>query len=113
MPRQAQPEPLRERASDRAEAEWADLELLQPRRFERTLEWRRTTGPPREDEGDRGRPETARRKDECVGRGRVEPLDVVDRDQQRLVCGERSKRIQEPERDRSRRGRDGAGLHAK
>ena len=81
LARDAQPEPVAQDATDRAEAEWAEFHPLDAVRVERELEWRRGPRPAREEEADLGALEPSRGKREGGGRGGVEPLDVVERDQ--------------------------------
>ena len=72
-------------------------------RLERALEHRAAAGAAREQERDRLAGEPAGGERERLGRRRVEPLDVVDRDDDRAVGGDRAQQVQEPERDRARR----------
>ena len=81
LTRDAQPEPLTQEAADRAEAERAELQPLDAARVERELERRCGPRPAGEEEADLGAFEPSRGEGEGGGRGGVEPLDVVERDQ--------------------------------
>ena len=54
----------------------------------------------REEHPDALGPQSSARVREACGRGRVEPLDVIDRDDDRAIVGERTQRGQERETDR-------------
>ena len=105
LPREAQPEPLGQDPPRGAEAERADLEPSQRPPLERALESSLDTGALGEQEADGLALEPAHGEVECVGGRRIEPLDVVDRDQQRLTGGQGAQRVQEAERDRVGLGR--------
>jgi hypothetical protein len=111
LPRQAEAEPVGQEAADRADAERADLETLQPFPLERPLQLgpaARTLG---EEKANRLALEPARGERERLGGGRIEPLHVVDRDEERLVSGQRAQPVQESDGDRLRvrRCTDGLG----
>ena len=108
-PRQAQAEPLGQQPARGAETERADLE---PHRVERALEHRAAAGAAREQERDRLTGEPAGGERERLGRLHVEPRDVVDRDDDRAVGGDRAQQVQEPERDRAWVRRLGRALGA-
>ena len=105
LPREAQPEPLGQDPPRGAEAERADLEPSQRPPLERALESSLDTGALGEQEADGLALEAAHGEVECVGGRRIEPLDVVDRDQQRLTGSQGAQRVQEAERDRVGLGR--------
>ena len=67
---------------------------------------------PREQEAHGPVAEAAGRERQCVGRGRIEPLDVVDRHEQRRAVGEATQDVEESEGDRPLSGRRPLGLRA-
>ena len=62
-------------------------------------------GAPGEQEDDRLVPEPASGEGERGGGGRIEPLDVVDGDEERPASGQRSQRVEQTDGDRLRLGR--------
>ena len=66
---------------------------------------RRRPGRLREQEADGLAVETARGEGERLGRGGIEPLEVVHGDDQRPAARERPQHVEQPERDRARLGR--------
>ena len=105
LPCEAQPEPLGQDPPRSAEAERADLEPSQRPPLERALESSLKTESLGEQEADGLALEAAHDEVECVGGRRIEPLDVVDRDQQRLTGSQGAQRVQEAKRDRVGLGR--------
>jgi hypothetical protein len=95
-----QPEPLGQDPPRRAEAQRADLDARQPSPVEGLLELRRRCRAPGEEECDRFALEPAGGEGKRVGGRRIEPLDVVDCDQQRPAGCQRAERVQEADRDR-------------
>ena len=102
LARQAQAEPLGQHPPRGADAQRPDLKALQPAALERPLERRRIIAAARQQEANGLAAEPARHKRQRLGRGRVEPLDVVDRDQQRRVRTQIPQHAQKSERDRVR-----------
>ena len=79
----------------RAEAERADSDTLDPVRVEGVLDGRRLvplSEPTRPDEQHVGLGQPAKREPERARRGRIEPLEVVDRDDD-VLFGEQPKRV--------------------
>ena len=112
VPRQAQSQALREQPLRRGEAQRADLEPLHAVRALCPLERRRAARALREQKADRVVAEASGGEGDCVrGRG-VEPLHVVDRDEQRTSRGERADGAQEAHAERSGRWWVGRGLRA-
>ena len=99
LARDAQPEPVAQDAADRAEAEWAEFHPLDAVRVERELERRRRPRPAGEEEADPGALEPSRGKREGGGRGGVEPLDVVERDQDGITRRHRTERVEATDAD--------------
>ena len=97
-PRHAQPEPFGQHTARCAEAQWPDLQALEPAVLQGALERRRIVATPREQEPERLAIESARHERQRLGRGRVEPLNVVDRHEQWRArsCAD----VEEAERDR-------------
>jgi hypothetical protein len=108
LPRQAQLEPFREHPPRRAETERPHLQPLDG--CEGALERDGSTGPPGKDERHRTRVEAPGGECEGVSGGSVQPLKVVDGNEQRAVGRERAQRIPKAERDRSAIGRRVSGL---
>ena len=98
-------EPLGEDAPEGAHAQRLDLEPRKPRRPERRLERRLALRACREEKAHGNAVEPARGEGERVGGRAVEPLDVVDRDEDGLPGGERAEGAQEADRDRRAFGR--------
>ena len=94
-PRHAEPEPLRQQATRRVEIERADLDALAS---EHALERRPAAGPPGQEERDPLLGEPRPGEGQRLGGGRVEPLQVVDRHQQR--ARQPAQLVEHPERDR-------------
>ena len=103
LTRQAQLEPLGQHPARRAEAERPHLQPLQRR--QRALDGSCPAGTPGEHERHVAAVETPGREGERIAGGRVQPLEVVDGDQQRALGRERAKRVPESERDRAVVGR--------
>ena len=97
----------RRSARTRREGAHAQRLDLQPRtrRPERRVERRLALRACREKEAHGDAVEPPRRVGERVGGRAVEPLDVVDRDEEGLSGGERAERAQEADRDRRALGR--------
>jgi hypothetical protein len=98
----AQAMSLCEDAPGCAAAERADLDPVPPRRIDHGVEEGLGAGPPGEEEGDVLLPEAAGGEGESVGGGPVEPLDVVDRDHERLAGRQRPQGVEQTERDLER-----------
>ena len=110
MPRQRQSEPPEQDAPRRPEAQRADVQDLEPTCLERLLEGRRRPSALGEQNADVALVEPSRSVGERGGRRRVEPLEVVDRNEQRCRGCEGAQRPEEADRDRLRfRGRTGGG----
>jgi hypothetical protein len=105
----AEPEPLEQQQPDRRHAERTDVDPLGPVPLERPLELRRKPRELREQEADGLGVDAAGREREHLARRRVEPLEVVDRDDHRRRAGERAQQVEQPERDRVRLGRRTGG----
>jgi hypothetical protein len=112
LPGQDQAEPLLQEMPQRTEAERADLEELEAPGAAGVLERRGGSGTPREQEADVVLRETAACEGQRVPRGRIEPMDVVDRDEHGCARRQRPYDMEEAERDRSRLGRHPVGLDA-
>ena len=104
MTREAETEPLVQKLPYPAQAQRTHLEALDARRPDRPLERRRSTGALGEQEADGGRLEPWRRELQHFERRRVEPLHVVDRDQERPAIGQRAQDVEKTERDRPQLG---------
>ena len=102
MVRQAEPEPLGEEVSRRAEAHRAYEQVLGTSVGERLLQSRVASRAPRAEKRDRLLIDTSHGVRQRLLRGSVEPLDVVDRDEQRISGRERAQRGQHAERDQVR-----------
>ena len=97
-PRQLQPEPLPQQMVKRAQAQRAEPEPLQPLVWERALELERR--------GDLGQLAQSRKQADPLvaqspqrdlqhrGRGRVEPLDIVERDDHGALLREHAQHIE-------------------
>ena len=96
-PRNAEPQPLGQQAARVVEPERPDLEALERPAFEHAFERRAPPGPPCEQERDAVVREPRRGERQRLGRGGVEPLEVVDRHHQR---GEPAQLVEHAERDR-------------
>ena len=99
LTRHAQREPLTQEAADRAEAEWAELQPLDAARVERELERRCRPRPAGEEEANLGAFEPSRDEGEGGSRGGVEPLDVVERDQDGATGRHRTKCVEAADAD--------------
>ena len=112
--RQLQIEPPSEQVVQRAQAERSNPEPLQPLFGERLLELerRREAGhlPQRHQRGDRLVAQAAEGDLEHGRRGRVEPLDIVERDDHRTVLCERAQDVEQSDSDQARIRRSLAGL---
>ena len=97
-----QAEPLGKQPAHGPEAERCNLEALQPRSLERAFERRRAAGSPGEQKADLLALQAPRGKRESFSRGWIEPLDIVDSDQERRRGRQRAQRVQEPDCDRVR-----------
>ena len=105
LPGKVEAETLGEDTPQGAHAQRLDLEPRKPRRPERALERRLALRACREEKAHRDAVEPARRVGERVGGRAIEPLDVVDRDEDGLPGGERAEGTQEADRDRRALGR--------
>ena len=104
-------EPLAEEAADRLLAQRPDRQPSDPVIAERAVELeasRRGLRPHAEgrDDADRLDPQPAQHEGEHADGRRVEPLDVVDRDDHRLMLGDASDHGERGERDAHRSGID-------
>ena len=102
MPWQGQAEPFGKQPAHGPEAERGNLEALQPRSLERALEHRRAGGSRGEQKADLLALQAPRGERESFSRRWIEPLDVVDSDQERRGSRQRAQRVQEPDCDRVR-----------
>ena len=98
---QAQPEAIGQHPTGRAEAERADLETPRPSPRERLHQDGGTPGTLGEQKPDRLVLEPPHGERQRLGRRRIQPLDVVDGNQQRPPHRQRPQRVEEAERDRS------------
>ena len=92
-PREHAAEPSLQDRVQRARAERADLHALEPLVVDRELELRHRDAVPEpagEEQADVLLRQSPQRERQSARRGRVEPLDVVDRDQNRLALASRS-----------------------
>jgi len=112
VPRQAQPEPLGQDPPRCSDAQVPHLEAFQRPPLERALEGRRGAGTPGEQERDRLARETAGSEGERIARRTIEPLDVVDGDQERFAGSQGAQRVQEADGDRVRLRRSARRLGA-
>ncbi len=107
-PGQLEPEAIPEQMVERAETQWPDPEPLEPLVGEGALELEgsRDLGnlPQRRQQADALLAETSQRDLEHACRRRVEPLDVVERSDDRAALGEKAKHIEQGESDRARIG---------
>ena len=88
LAREGPAEPVAQEPMERADAERSHRQPLDALRAERLLESRRLRSvdePPGEQQEHAARGEPSQRERERARRGGVEPLDVVDRDEKRLV----------------------------
>ncbi len=102
MVREAEPEPFGEEVSRGAEAHGADEQVLGVSVGERLLQGRGASWAPRAEERDRLLIDASHGVRQRLLRGSVEPLDVVDREEQRISGRERAQRGQHAERDQVR-----------
>jgi hypothetical protein len=100
--REAEAEAVEQELARRAEAQRSHVEAFELRWSNGPLERRHSTGALREQEADRSRLESGGRKREHLTRRRVEPLHVVDRDQERLPHRHGTEEIQGGKHDRTR-----------
>ena len=105
LPGEIEAEPLREHTPEGAHAQRLHLEPCEPARPECRLEGRLSLRPRREEEADGDALEPTRRVRQRVGRRAIEPLDVVDRDEEGLPGGKRAQGAEEADRDRRPLGR--------
>src|SRR5207244_2275956 len=96
----------------RAQADRRELDAFEPSTLQRPLEQRRGSLPFRQQEAHGFGVETPRGERDRLGRRRVEPLDVVDRDDERAPGGEGLEYVQKRERDRPFFRRRVVGLRA-
>lgn len=102
LPRKAQPEPLGQQMPDCPKVQRVDLETLDSTAFERLFEPGRTAGALGQQEADCVVLQPAGGERKHVGGTRIQPLSVVDRNQQRPSGCHRAQRVQESECDRTR-----------
>ena len=99
---------------ERKHSEWADLDLLIPPRRKRSPQLREQRAlerrPAREQQADVLVTESPRGIAERSSRGGIEPLDIVDRNDERLASSERTQRIEETDADGVRVRRRPLGL---
>jgi hypothetical protein len=98
---------------DRTEAQRADPKALDPLLADGVLEGGRRPAlaeTSRPEQQDRRLGEPADREPERVGGGRVEPLDVVDRDDERALLGQRLERAANADAERTRIDRPAGGV---
>ena len=102
--RQAETEPLEQDPARGAQAHGADFEPFDPGGVECALEVGWFAGAPREQKAHRVPVQPAGGVPERFGGGAVEPGNVVDGDQQRILLGQRTQDAQEPGGDGKRLG---------
>ena len=102
---ESESEPVTDETLDRADAERPDGQSLD-HSGKRRLERRRRLAAAGEEDPDRLAVEPPQREREHIRRRRIEPLDVVDREQQRAAGGQRDERVVHPDRERARICRD-------
>ena len=102
---ESESEPVTDETLDRADAERPDGQSLD-RSWKRRLERRRRLAAAGEEDPDRLAVEPPQRERERIRRRGIEPLDVVDREQQRAAGGQRDERVVHPDRERARICRD-------
>ena len=111
VPRQGQAEPLAQHVAHRVEAQRPHAQALEIG-SERPLELSRRAGAPGEQEPHTLAGQAPRGEGDRVRGGAIEPLDVVDRDEHRLVRGERAQGPENAGGDGARLGRRGVSLDA-
>ena len=103
-PRQHQSQVGLHDAMQRAGVEWTHIDLRDAVAGQRTSELAEEVAfesrTAREEHADALGLQSSARVGEACGRGRVEPLDVIDRDDDGAIVGERTQRRQERETDR-------------
>ena len=100
--RHAHAEPPGEQPARRVEVERADVEPRERAAAERALERSHAARAAREQEADRRAVEPPRGEAQGLGGRRVEPLQVVDRDQDRTGGRQRPQTVEHAQRDRPR-----------
>jgi hypothetical protein len=98
-PREIEPEPLLQKLMETAEAERADRQPLQVVEVERQADARPLSQG--REEADPLVAQPPKRELEHASRGRVEPLGVVDGDEDGPMLGERAEHVEKRERDRA------------
>ena len=102
--REVEAESLGQDPPGRAAAERADLERVPAERLDHAVERGSRPGSPGEEEGNLLVPEPPGGERQGLGGGPVEPLDVVDCDDERLPGRQPAQDVQEAERDRALSG---------